>query len=131
MWKTRSTAAVDCCTTLSERERRRTGPYSMSVAAVNEKSVPGVMWPWMTWEPPYHSAAIIPSAAAISMSGSVTSSARTFLSESATSRSLSASKRACSWRSRPNAFTILVPLKDSWRSTASWAMRSWVRLLIL
>ncbi len=103
----------------------------MSAAAVNEKSVPGVMWPWMTCQPPYQSAAMMPIAPAISMSGSVTSSARVFRSERSSRRWLIASKRSRSWPSRPKAFTILVPENDSCSRIASWAIRSCVRLLIL
>ncbi len=73
----------------------------------------------------------MPKAPAISISGSVISSARTFWSDSRSRRWLMASKRSCSWRSRPNAFTIFVPVNASWRRTASWATRSWARLLIL
>ena len=64
------------------------------------------------------------------MIGSVISSARTFFSESSRSRRLTPSKRSCSWASRPNALTILVPVNDSCSRIVRRAIRSWARLLI-
>jgi hypothetical protein len=100
-------------------------------AAVKEKNSPGVSAPLMTRYPPYQMAPMMPSAPRISISGSARLSARWSLRASRRRRSLMASNRSCWSASRPNALTILLPVKASCRTMLSSVIFSCDRLAIL
>ena len=128
--KTRSTEPRDCCTVLKERMSSRPARWRRATAAMNEKASPGVKAPEITRDPAYHTMPTMLKAPSTSMVALDSSSIRMSLRASPSMRLLSRSQRACSKLSRPKAFTILAPVKDSCRSTKSSAMRSWVRRLI-
>ena len=100
-------------------------------AAINEKNVPGVDVPMMTLYPPYQIIAVIPRPPNSSMTGEDIDLTIAFLISYLNNRLVFSKKRLFSYDSIPKAFTILPPVRVSWRRKLISAMASWHRVLNL
>ncbi len=131
MSKTLSEAANPCWIALFKPLNFLTGSYSIRTAAINEKKVPGVESPEITFEPPYHMIKAIPNPPRNSIMGEDKDLAITdFISSLKRLKDFSW-KRFFSYDSIPKAFTILLPANVSCKKEFRFAIDSWQPVLIL
>ena len=94
---------------------------------MKEKNAPGVVWPAMTLDPPYHMTKAVPRAPTRSMMGEDNSEYTTSLRAMSTSLRFWPAKALSSRSSLANALTTRMPEKTSWSSTEISAILLWLR----